>query len=170
MSEFNRRKFLEGSAGVAAAATLGTGAAVFAPAVHAHHQLARCQHSVVGAVRPRVLHTGGQSGPLRVLGEQHHRDHAVRRLVDLEPQLDLGMARDRQRPEVRAGLVLLVDGVLGARVGFRLSIVGAVDERDEVNDPTGTLRVALSTAPTSSPQRGRAATSSGTSAEERPSR
>lgn len=35
MSEFNRRKFLEGSAGVAAAATLGTGAAVFAPAIHA---------------------------------------------------------------------------------------------------------------------------------------
>ena len=35
MSEFNRRKFLEGSASVAAAATLGTGAAVFAPAVHA---------------------------------------------------------------------------------------------------------------------------------------
>ncbi len=34
MSDFNRRKFLEGSAGVAAAATLGTGA-VFAPAVHA---------------------------------------------------------------------------------------------------------------------------------------
>jgi multiple sugar transport system substrate-binding protein len=35
MTEFNRRKFLEGSAGVAAAATVGTGAAVFAPAVHA---------------------------------------------------------------------------------------------------------------------------------------
>ena len=35
MSEFNRRKFLEGSAGVAAAATLGSSAAVFAPAVHA---------------------------------------------------------------------------------------------------------------------------------------
>ena len=35
MTEFNRRKFLEGSAGVAAAATLGTGAAVWAPAVQA---------------------------------------------------------------------------------------------------------------------------------------
>ena len=35
MTEFNRRKFLEGSAGVAAAATFGTGAAVLAPAVHA---------------------------------------------------------------------------------------------------------------------------------------
>lgn len=35
MTPFNRRKFLEGSAGVAAAATLGTGAAVWAPAVHA---------------------------------------------------------------------------------------------------------------------------------------
>ena len=35
MSEFNRRHFLEGSASVAAAATLGTGAAVFAPAIHA---------------------------------------------------------------------------------------------------------------------------------------
>jgi multiple sugar transport system substrate-binding protein len=35
MTEFNRRKFLEGSAGVAAAATLGSSAAVFAPAVHA---------------------------------------------------------------------------------------------------------------------------------------
>jgi multiple sugar transport system substrate-binding protein len=35
MTEFNRRKFLEGSAGVAAAATVGTGAAVWAPAVHA---------------------------------------------------------------------------------------------------------------------------------------
>ena len=34
MSEFNRRKFLEGSAGVAAAATLGTGAAVFSPAMN----------------------------------------------------------------------------------------------------------------------------------------
>ncbi len=35
MTEFNRRKFLEGSAGVAAAATIGTGGAVFAPAVQA---------------------------------------------------------------------------------------------------------------------------------------
>ncbi|CAM5780154.1 ABC transporter substrate-binding protein [Rhizobacter fulvus] len=35
MTEFNRRKFLESSAGVAAAATVGTGGAVFAPAVHA---------------------------------------------------------------------------------------------------------------------------------------
>jgi multiple sugar transport system substrate-binding protein len=35
MTKFNRRKFLEGTAGVAAAATLGTGASVFAPAVHA---------------------------------------------------------------------------------------------------------------------------------------
>ena len=35
MTEFNRRKFLEGSAGIAAAATLGTGATVWAPAVHA---------------------------------------------------------------------------------------------------------------------------------------
>ncbi len=35
MTEFNRRKFLEGSAGVAAAATVGTGSAVWAPAVHA---------------------------------------------------------------------------------------------------------------------------------------
>jgi multiple sugar transport system substrate-binding protein len=35
MTEFNRRRFIEGSASVAAAATLGTGAAVFAPAVHA---------------------------------------------------------------------------------------------------------------------------------------
>jgi multiple sugar transport system substrate-binding protein len=35
MTEFNRRKFLESSAGVAAAATLGTGAAVFAPSVYA---------------------------------------------------------------------------------------------------------------------------------------
>ena len=35
MTEFNRRKFLEGSAGVAAAATVGTSAAVFAPAVGA---------------------------------------------------------------------------------------------------------------------------------------
>ena len=35
MNDFNRRRFLEGSAGVAAAATLGTGAAVWAPAVHA---------------------------------------------------------------------------------------------------------------------------------------
>src|SRR5213592_2895253 len=34
MSDFNRRKFLEGSASVAAAASLGS-AAVFAPAVHA---------------------------------------------------------------------------------------------------------------------------------------
>lgn len=35
MTEFNRRKFLEGSAGIAAAASFGTGAAVWAPAVHA---------------------------------------------------------------------------------------------------------------------------------------
>ncbi|MEQ1807672.1 MAG: extracellular solute-binding protein, partial [Burkholderiaceae bacterium] len=35
MNPFNRRKFLESSAGVAAAATIGTGAAVMAPAVHA---------------------------------------------------------------------------------------------------------------------------------------
>ena len=37
MTEFNRRQFLEGSAGIAAAATIGTGtgAAVFAPAVQA---------------------------------------------------------------------------------------------------------------------------------------
>jgi hypothetical protein len=37
MTEFNRRRFIEGSASVAAAATLGTGAAVFAPAVHAQN-------------------------------------------------------------------------------------------------------------------------------------
>src|SRR5437762_1509506 len=36
MSDFNRRKFLEGSASVAAAASLGS-AAVFAPAVHAQN-------------------------------------------------------------------------------------------------------------------------------------
>ena len=35
MSELNRRKFLEGSAGVAAAATIGTGTALFTGAVHA---------------------------------------------------------------------------------------------------------------------------------------
>ena len=35
MTEFNRRQFLEGSAGVAAAATIGTAGAVFAPAVQA---------------------------------------------------------------------------------------------------------------------------------------
>jgi multiple sugar transport system substrate-binding protein len=35
MKPFNRRKFLEGSAGVAAAATFGPAAAVWAPAVHA---------------------------------------------------------------------------------------------------------------------------------------
>jgi multiple sugar transport system substrate-binding protein len=35
MNEFNRRKFLEGSAGVAAAATLGTGTALFSTAAHA---------------------------------------------------------------------------------------------------------------------------------------
>src|SRR5512137_1277142 len=35
MSPFNRRKFLEGSAGVAAAATLGPAATIWAPAVHA---------------------------------------------------------------------------------------------------------------------------------------
>lgn len=35
MNQFNRRKFLEGSAGIAAAATLGAGSAVWAPAVHA---------------------------------------------------------------------------------------------------------------------------------------
>ena len=35
MTEFNRRQFLEGSAGVAAAATIGTGGAVFAPAAQA---------------------------------------------------------------------------------------------------------------------------------------
>ena len=35
MTPFNRRQFLEGSAGVAAAATIGTGAVVWAPAVHA---------------------------------------------------------------------------------------------------------------------------------------
>ena len=35
MNEFNRRKFLEGTAGVAAAATLGTGTALFSGAAHA---------------------------------------------------------------------------------------------------------------------------------------
>ena len=40
MNPFNRRKFLEGSAGVAAAATLGPAAAVWAPAVHAQATLA----------------------------------------------------------------------------------------------------------------------------------
>ena len=35
MTEFNRLKFLEGSAGIAAAATLGTGATVWTPAAHA---------------------------------------------------------------------------------------------------------------------------------------
>jgi len=37
MSEFNRRKFLEGTAGVAAAATLGTGSALFSGAVQAQN-------------------------------------------------------------------------------------------------------------------------------------
>ena len=35
MNDFNRRRFLEGTAGVAATAALGTGAAVWSPAVHA---------------------------------------------------------------------------------------------------------------------------------------
>ncbi len=35
MNDFNRRRFLEGTAGIAATAALGTGAAVWAPAVHA---------------------------------------------------------------------------------------------------------------------------------------
>ena len=35
MTEFNRRRFLEGSAGIAVATSVGTGAAVLAPAVHA---------------------------------------------------------------------------------------------------------------------------------------
>ena len=35
MTSFNRRKFLEGSAGVAAVATVGTGTALFAPLAHA---------------------------------------------------------------------------------------------------------------------------------------
>lgn len=35
MTDFNRRQFLEGSAGIAATATIGTSAAVLAPAVHA---------------------------------------------------------------------------------------------------------------------------------------
>ena len=35
MTEFNRRKFLEGSAGVAAAATLGTGTTLFTPLAQA---------------------------------------------------------------------------------------------------------------------------------------
>jgi hypothetical protein len=36
-----------------------------------------------------------------------------------------------------------VAGALGQRVRFQLSADGAVDERDQVNDPNGTLRVAL---------------------------
>jgi multiple sugar transport system substrate-binding protein len=39
MNPFNRRKFLEGSAGVAAAATLGPAATIWAPAVHAQTAL-----------------------------------------------------------------------------------------------------------------------------------
>ena len=35
MNEFNRRKFLEGSAGVAAAASFGTGAALLTPLARA---------------------------------------------------------------------------------------------------------------------------------------
>ena len=35
MSDFNRRRFLEGTAGVAATAAMGTGAAIWSPAVHA---------------------------------------------------------------------------------------------------------------------------------------
>src|SRR6476620_5584469 len=38
-TSFNRRRFLESSAGVAAAATLGTGATVFSPAVHAQQTM-----------------------------------------------------------------------------------------------------------------------------------
>ena len=40
MTEFNRRKFLEGSAGVATAATLGTSAALWSPAIHAQASMA----------------------------------------------------------------------------------------------------------------------------------
>ena len=39
MSEFNRRRFLEGSAGVAASAALGSTAAIWTPAVHAQTTL-----------------------------------------------------------------------------------------------------------------------------------
>lgn len=51
----------------------------------------------------------------------------------------VGRADGIELMNARAG----VDGRLGTRVGFRLSIDGAVDERDQVNDPNGTLRVAL---------------------------
>ncbi|HTE53889.1 MAG TPA: porin [Kofleriaceae bacterium] len=51
----------------------------------------------------------------------------------------VGRADGIELMNARAG----VDGRLGERVGFRLSIDGAVDERDQVNDPNGTLRVAL---------------------------
>ena len=37
MNDFNRRRFLEGTAGIAATTALGTGAAVWAPAVHAQN-------------------------------------------------------------------------------------------------------------------------------------
>jgi multiple sugar transport system substrate-binding protein len=40
MTDFNRRKFLEGSAGVATAATLGTSAALWSPAIHAQASMA----------------------------------------------------------------------------------------------------------------------------------
>ncbi|HWM84833.1 MAG TPA: hypothetical protein VNO33_03320 [Kofleriaceae bacterium] len=61
-------------------------------------------------------------------------------IVEDDPNVPfVGRADGIELMNARAG----VDGRLGSRVGFRLSIDGAVDERDQVNDPNGTLRVAL---------------------------
>jgi Phosphate-selective porin O and P len=61
-------------------------------------------------------------------------------VVEDDPNVPfVGRADGIELMNARAG----VDGGLGSRVGFRLSIDGAVDERDQVNDPNGTLRVGL---------------------------
>jgi hypothetical protein len=61
-------------------------------------------------------------------------------MVEDDPNVAfVGRADGIELMNARAG----VDGRLGDRVGFRASIDGAVDERDQVNDPNGTLRVAL---------------------------
>ena len=101
--DFNRRKFLEGSAGVAAAATLGTGAALFAPAgagadadlqAREGRQAARAALEPLRAGRHRRLHGQRQE----VHREDRHRGARRQRRLGRRAPEGRGGGQHRRRP------------------------------------------------------------------------
>jgi len=97
--------------------------------------------SRTGAAQPSAA--GGGDGPgagKRFVVEPYGYLKVQGSVVQNDPNVAfVGRADGVELQNARIGVV----GALGERVGFRVSADGAVDERDRVNDPNGTLRVAL---------------------------